>query len=292
MKQTSIDLQIRSDSAGRQDKQAASFRGFLAERVLVGGEVAYDYSWVGARHYLAIHDIDIKEAEISVDGGPAMPVTDLRGRLTFAPQGCPLSGWVSTVNRTNGFTSITFDPAILSQELESNGVATESSPLVHFRNTALEATMWKLDAALRTFAPADVLYLETLALAAVLELGQCSAQLPLIVPESGRLSATSERRIREFLQGHLTTDFTLTEMADEVGLSRFHFSRAFKATFGLPPMEYVLWLRVEQAKLLLAGTKTPIPDVAAQVGFANPDRLTNAFKRFAGLTPSQFRRST
>jgi AraC family transcriptional regulator len=292
MTQASLDLQIRPDAPARQDKQAASFRGFFAERVLVGGEVAYDYSWVGDREYLAIHDIDVKQAEISVDGGPAVPVTDLRGRLTFAPQGCSLSGSVSTVNRMNGFTSITFDPAILSQELENTGVSTSGSPLVHFRNTTLEATMWKLDAALKTFQPADSLYLETLALAAVLELGQCSAQLPPILPESGRLSATSEKRIKDFIESHLTKAFTLTEMASEVGLSRFHFSRAFKTTFGLPPMEYVLWSRVEQAKLLLAGTKTPIPDVAEQVGFANPDRLTNSFKRFAGLTPSQFRRST
>ncbi len=292
MTQASIDLQIRPDVAARQDKQAASFRGFFAERTLVGGEVAYDYNWVGDREYLAIHDIEVRESEIIVDSGLPMPVSDLRGRLTFAPQGCSLSGWVSTVERVNGFTSISFDPDIVSRELESERVVTGGAPLIHFRNTTLEASMWKIDAALKTFAPTDQLYLETLALAAVLELGQHSSRIPLVVPESGHLSASSERRIRDFIQTHLRTDFSLTEMADEVGLSRFHFSRAFKATFGLSPMEYVLWSRVEEAKRLLSGARTPIVDVAAQVGFANPDRLTNAFKRFVGLTPSQFRRST
>lgn len=286
-----VDLQIRPESTGRQGKQGVSFRGFFAERVIVGGAVTYDFNWVGDRQYVAIHDIEMKESEIQVSGGTSTPVTDLRGRLTYAPQGCSLSGWASTVDRENSFASITFDTDALTEELEHKSAILQQAPLVHFRDTTLESTMWKLDAALKASKPVDALYLETVALSALLELAQVSAEGALVAPQSGRLSATTEKRIKDFVQSHADADLSLSEMADVAGLSRFHFSRAFKATFGLSPRDYVLWTRAHAAKDLLTQTGLPIPDIARQVGFTNPDRLTTAFKRFVGLTPSQFRRS-
>lgn len=291
MPRTSIDLQVRPEHVARQERQGASFRGFFAERVIVGGAIAYDYDWVGTRNYLAIHDIELKAGEICVSNGKPDEVNDLRGRMTFAPKECPLAGWVSTVDRVNAFTSITFDADILARELDGPRAPTLEQPHIHFRSTPLEASLWKLDAALKSSALPDAVYLETLALTAVMELSRFSQDKQVETPETGRLSISSERRIRDFILSRLNDNLTLAEMADVAGLSRFHFSRAFKASFGLSPRDYLLWARVEAAKRMLAETERPISEIAAEVGFGNPDRLAASFKRFAAQTPRDYRRN-
>jgi AraC family transcriptional regulator len=293
MSNISLDLQVRREDVATQDRQGVYFKGFFAERVIVGGEVAYDYEWVGARHYLAIHDIDLKEGEIQIDGAAAQFVTDLRGCMTFAPKGCLLSGWVSTAKRMNAFTSITFDPDIVAAELESSrATLIGEKPMVHFRDTGLESTLWKLDSALRDPSGIDALYMETLALAALMELNHVPSNLARRFEETGRLSVAKERRIREFIHDNLNTNLGLAEMAESVGLSRFHFSRAFKATFGLSPRDYVLWARVEAAKLMLSQTEDSVAEIARKVGFGSSDRLAFSFRRFIDQTPTQFRRTS
>lgn len=287
----SIDIRVREEAVVREERHSLTFNGFHAERVIVGGKVAYDYDTMGSSQYIAIHDIELRDGEIRVDGGRPEHVVDLRGRITYAPRGCALSGWVSTVDRTNSFTSITFDERVLAQETESNRAGDGSMPIVHFRDRRLEGTLWKLDAALQSPGAPNALYLETLALTALLELGQLSGHQLARPPESGRLSPLTEKRMRDFIDQNLASNMTLAEMASVAGLSRFHFSRAFKNTFGLSPVDYVLWARIEAAKGLIAHTDIPISEVALRVGFSNPDRLTAAFRRFMSQTPSQFRRS-
>lgn len=293
MSNASIDLEVRPDHDATQGRQGVYFRGFFAERVVVGGEVAYDYKWAGERHYLAIHDIDLKEGEIQVDGAAPQPVTDLRGRMTFVPRSCPVAGWASTANRMNSFTSITFDPDLVAAELESSHeMLIADRPFVHFRDASLESTLWKLDSALRGPPALDVLYLETLALTAIMELSHVPSNLKRAIEEIGRLSAAKERKVKEYIHDNLNTNLSLARMADVVGLSRFHFSRAFKATFGLSPRDYVLWARVEAAKLMLSQTRDSVAEIARKVGFGSSDRLAMSFRRFVDKTPTQFRRTS
>ena len=288
MADSNLDLRIRPPLVVKQERQSVAFRGFLAERVVVGGEVAYDYQSTGADHYLAIHDIQLKDGEIQPGDAPPEPVTELFGRITFVPRGCPLSGWASTRNRTNAFTSISFGENVVAQELERN-LPTVDNPLIHFKDPRLEATLWRLDAALKQPGQPEALYLETLALTAIMELGHYTDQLPTQPLDSGRLSQANERMLREFVDQNLSADITLAAMAEIAGLSRYHFSRAFKATFGASPLDYVIRARVMAATQMLANTESPIAEIATAVGFSSPERLTAAFKKFAHQTPRQFR---
>src|SRR5687768_9123011 len=141
MADTNLDLRIRPPLVVKQERQSVAFRGFLAERVVVGGEVTYDYKSTGADHYLAIHDMQLKDGEIQPGDAPPEQVTDLYGRITFAPRGCPLLGWASTRNRINAFTSISFGADVLANEIERNLPAIDA-PLIHFKDPRLEATLW------------------------------------------------------------------------------------------------------------------------------------------------------
>jgi AraC family transcriptional regulator len=69
------------------------------------------------------------------------------------------------------------------------------------------------------------------------------------------------------------------------GLSHYHFIRAFKDT-GLTPYQYVLSERIRRARELLSSPD----DVALAVGLSDASHLNRVFRKFAGVTPTAFRR--
>ena len=100
------------------------------------------------------------------------------------------------------------------------------------------------------------------------------------------------RRVLERVEDDLAGDLTLADLAREANLSRYHFARLFKESTGLPPHRYVVGRRVERAAKLLAGTESPISEIAREVGFANQAQLNYHLKRLLGLTPAALRRQS
>ena len=103
------------------------------------------------------------------------------------------------------------------------------------------------------------------------------------------LSPSQLRRAIAYLNDNLTVDISLADLADAVGLSTFHFARSFKSATGVPPYRYLLALRIERAKDLLANSPLSISDVAAAVGYEDQSQLARLFRKDVGLTPSQYR---
>jgi AraC family transcriptional regulator len=78
-------------------------------------------------------------------------------------------------------------------------------------------------------------------------------------------------------------------MASEACLSRFHFARAFKASTGQAPHQYVSAERLERAKSLLIQGDRSLLDIALSLNFSSQSNFTRAFRRIVGQTPGQFR---
>jgi AraC family transcriptional regulator len=97
------------------------------------------------------------------------------------------------------------------------------------------------------------------------------------------------QRVREYIAAHLASAIRLQRLAALAGLSPFHFSRAFKASTGLPPHAYVLHCRIAEAKRLLARTTLAVADIARRSGFSSPGQLSARFRASTGTTPSAFR---
>lgn len=95
-------------------------------------------------------------------------------------------------------------------------------------------------------------------------------------------------RAYEWMRAHWNEDLSLNTLANLSDLSAFHFTRVFADTYGLPPHAYLMQLRIHRAKALLAGGQT-IAEVALAAGFSDQSHLTRLFKRYAGLTPGQYR---
>ena len=75
-----------------------------------------------------------------------------------------------------------------------------------------------------------------------------------------------------------------------VGVSRFHFARSFKTTFGVSPRQYILRRRIERARDLLLSSDLPTTEIATLSGFGGPMQFATAFRKYVGLSPSQYRR--
>ncbi len=99
------------------------------------------------------------------------------------------------------------------------------------------------------------------------------------------------KRLAAFVEDGLSGPIQVTTLADQVGLSRSHFSRAFARKFGMPPRDYIMSRRVARARTLLVETDDPITRIAFVCGFANPSHLTTSFRSEMGLTPSAYRRA-
>jgi AraC family transcriptional regulator len=95
----------------------------------------------------------------------------------------------------------------------------------------------------------------------------------------------------QFIHAHYTTDLSLSEIARAVNLSPFHIARVFKQSLGVSPHQYLIQLRVNSARSLLAAGsgERSLAEVASAVGFADQSHLTRHFKRIVGMTPRQFR---
>ena len=97
------------------------------------------------------------------------------------------------------------------------------------------------------------------------------------------------RRALDFIETHLGSQIGVEDIAAASGISRFHFSRAFRETTGSAPYAFLLGRRIALAKMLLINNALPLADIARQSGFANLSQFSRMFKRETGVCPSNFR---
>jgi AraC family transcriptional regulator len=107
----------------------------------------------------------------------------------------------------------------------------------------------------------------------------------------GGLAGWQKKRVAEYIEEHLSEDVLLSTLADVAGLSAFHFSRAFKETFGLPPLRYLSSRRIDKAKELLARADMSVTEIGLQLGFSDTGSFSTAFHKHTGTTPTSYRRS-
>jgi AraC-like DNA-binding protein len=85
-------------------------------------------------------------------------------------------------------------------------------------------------------------------------------------------------------------NWTIEELARDVGLSRSVLAERFADLVGLPPMHYLAKWRMQIASELLSGGSTNIATVAAETGYGSEAAFSRAFKKMVGMPPSAWRR--
>jgi AraC family transcriptional regulator len=82
---------------------------------------------------------------------------------------------------------------------------------------------------------------------------------------------------------------TLNDLASEVFVSPFHFSRIFTKATGVTPGRYLTAVRLFEAKRLLLTTSLTVSDIVCSVGYSSVGTFTSRFTKAVGMTPTQYR---
>lgn len=103
------------------------------------------------------------------------------------------------------------------------------------------------------------------------------------------LSPATLRRIEEFIEANLADEIALCDLAGVACMSIGHFLRAFRASSGVTPYQYVLKCRLHRACDMLRSSCIPVAYVAKACGFKTASHLSSKFHASLGTSPSLYR---
>jgi AraC-like DNA-binding protein len=98
-------------------------------------------------------------------------------------------------------------------------------------------------------------------------------------------------RAKDLADARYTQPLDVDHMAGAAGLSRAHFSREFRRTFGESPHGYLLTRRLERAAALLRNTDRSVAEICFSVGLRSVGSFTSSFGRVYGRSPTAYRAS-
>ena len=286
-----LKLELEAPEAHTEKHVGAACRGISVQFSRVEQGAEYAFNWQSNLHYLAYHDLVLEDGEMSVQDERPIHGRDLRGSMTYLPAEHKVEGWAKPARRVNSFTVVYFDPAILEEELQANLRVKEQRNRIYFQHETLGATMRKLAAMMADDeAPLPRNYVETIGLTAALEVSCLLNDDEAGAGKTGALTTSQANLITNYIMENLSHDIGLDDLAAVCGLSRFHFARSFKTTFGDTPSRFVTGQRIQRSKEMLNSTSLTIADVAVACGFNGVSQFGRTFRGFVGLTPMEFRR--
>jgi AraC family transcriptional regulator len=106
----------------------------------------------------------------------------------------------------------------------------------------------------------------------------------------GCLAPWQAKRIRSYIEDKLDSSIRATDLAEVVQLSTSHFFRAFRKTFGEPPIAYIMQRRIRRAQELMLASRAPLSQVALECGLCDQAHLCRCFRRIVGTSPGVWRR--
>lgn len=123
--------------------------------------------------------------------------------------------------------------------------------------------------------------------------GYLLSLLCLLQREEGRKTPRFSAPVRlaaEVLQNSLYRKIGLDELAERVGVSKYHLLRSFREGMGMPPMHYLSELRVREACRLLVTEGLGIEEVSERLCFHSSKYFSEVFREKMGMPPGKYRR--
>lgn len=94
-------------------------------------------------------------------------------------------------------------------------------------------------------------------------------------------------RAKLFMDKHYADHIDLDNIADQAHFSKFHFIRLFKSIYRKTPNNYLIKVRMDSAKILLAKGHSVL-ETSMRIGFESPTSFAGMFKKMVGQTPSTY----
>jgi AraC family transcriptional regulator len=274
------------------ERRTASWPGITAEIVQATRSDRIESRFCAPVHLLAVYERGLRdEGETFVAGLPSSTLRDLRRKFVFVPAGHEYRDWQEPRIRTR-VAYFYIDPAKLAINADLSVTELPFSPRLFFDDNGLWDVALRLTTLIEGDGSVHRPYVEALGVLMAHELIRLHSGEPAAKPQvRGGLAAWQERTVVAYIEDHLAEPISLATLAQQARLSPYHFSRAFKQSFGVPPHRFHASRRIERAKTLLAKPAQSVTEIAFTVGFCEASSFTAAFRRETGRTPSSFRRS-
>ena len=271
-------------------RQLANWGAIQADTVKVTRRETFEYRFQARRHLLIAYErAERHEGETLIEGLPKSTLREFNYKLSFVPAGHQFYEWQTprVLTRVTYFYIDLQDPLF---DPDSGIACSTISPRVFFFDQAVWDTALKLKAEVGNSDPCSHQYAEALSIVLMHELIRLERTASAAVrPLRGGLPVWQQRRVVEFIEEHLGEPISLAALAELVDLSLFHFARAFTQSFGVPPHRYHMARRMDRARSLLRKRALTVTQIGIQAGFRETSSFTRAFRRFTGLTPTEYR---
>jgi AraC family transcriptional regulator len=283
---------VRFRPARLAKRQTAAWRGLSGEVIRIVSQDSFESDYQGPCHLLVLYTQAARhKGESIVEGLPKSTLHDFSGKLTFVPAGRRFRELQEprVLTRATYFHIDPRGPLVVPGAVFGEA---ELAPRLFFEDPVLRQTALKLEALIEAGPSGSRLYAEALGIVLVHELLRLNAgALQPAQPKRGGLAGWQQRSVAQYIEENLSEQISLADLAELAHLSIFHFSRAFKQSFGMPPHRYHTSRRIERAKILLAKLSQSVTEIALDIGFSDTSSFTAAFRKWTGRTPTEFRRS-
>jgi AraC family transcriptional regulator len=272
-------------------RRLADWGAIQADAVRVTRRETFEDGFCARRNLLIAYErAERDDGETLIEGLPKSTLREFNCKLSFVPAGHRFYGW-QTPRVLTRVTYFYIDLQDRLFDLEPGITRPTISPRLFFFDQAVWTTALKLKAEVGNSDPGSRQYAEALSLVLMHELLRLERTAPAATkPLRGGLPVWQQKRVIEFVEEHLAEEISLADLAELVELSLYHFAHAFTQSFGVPPHRYHMARRIDRARSLLQKPALSVTQIGIQIGFREASSFTKAFRRFTGLTPTEYRR--
>lgn len=97
-------------------------------------------------------------------------------------------------------------------------------------------------------------------------------------------------KVRDYIEEHYNEDISFEKLADKIGVSYSYLRRLYNEELNMSITDHLNTYRIEKAKSLLKNSSLPLQKIAESVGYNNVQSFKRYFKKYEGITPSEYRR--
>jgi AraC family transcriptional regulator len=272
-------------------RRQTTWGAIQADNVRITRRETFEYGFQERRHLLIAYErAERDDGETLIEGLPKSTLREFNCKLSLVPAGHRFYGWQTP----RVLTRVTYFYIDLQDRLfdPGSGIACPTiTPRMFFFDHAVWDTALKLKAEIGNSDPWSREYAEALSLVLMHEILRLErAPSVAATPLRGGLPVWQQKRIVEFIEEHLAEEISLAALAELADLSLHHFARTFTQSFGEPPHRYHMARRIDRARSLRQRPALSVTQIGAQIGFRETSSFTKAFRRFTGLTPTEYRR--
>lgn len=274
-------------------RHSGSWGAVSVEAIEATRREAFDYRFKSARHLLIMSERAARDdGESLVEGLPKSHLREFSHKMTLIPAGHEFYGWQKprTLMRA---AYIYIDPTSPFLASNQSNIDKGFGPRLFFFDEDLWHTAAKLKVQAESPRQDQQSYGEALSLVLSHEIMRIDKGTAASAGNvRGGLAGWQKSQLRDYIEEHLAENISITALAELARLSPFHFARAFKQSFNVPPHRYLSARRIERAKELLIQPELSVTQIGLNVGFADTSSFTTAFRKHSGVTPTAFRRGT